>query len=172
MALTYFLAAPWSSKDQCEKIWRVERLFSGSNTCKLYSPFRDGLTRELTIDNELNKLNDKLIFQENCNQIDLCDCIIAIMDPFDKDTFFEVGYFIGTKMRQEASKSKRVNDALLLKDIFKRVHLMYSNESTVSELDRACSFVISALTSKELFGRIVFNMDIKDPYDYSRAQPD
>lgn len=92
----YYIAGPGFNGDQLTTIHKIEESLNGK--FNYFSPFKHGGTLKLVDNNiELNKLNVKLLYDENIEQLDKANKLIAVCDPLDKDTLFEVGYFIGSK---------------------------------------------------------------------------
>lgn len=107
--LRYYIASPGFNQEQLGFIHQVEATLDAKQV-DYFSPFTHGGTLRLGSDMELNKLNVKLLFDENIKEIKNCNRMIALVNDLDKGTAFEIGYFIGEHVRD----LEWINEHLLL----------------------------------------------------------
>lgn len=89
----YYIASPGFNQEQLDIIHKIEK--SLDNKFDYFSPFTHGGKLETSSNLEDTKVSVKNLFDENMDQLDQATNLIAVVDPQDKGTFFEIGYFIG-----------------------------------------------------------------------------
>lgn len=94
--MRYYIASPGFNDEQITKIRSVESELDRFGA-DYFSPFKNGDNLHLGDDMDLNKIQIKHIFNQNIEEINKSDKMIAIVETFDKGTIFEIGYFAATR---------------------------------------------------------------------------
>jgi Nucleoside 2-deoxyribosyltransferase len=155
--MKYYIASPGFTDAQRKRISEVEETLDKTlaTPATYYSPFTHGGKLSLGDNLELNKIKTKLFFDENIDQIDNCDKMIAIVGEDDKGTNFEIGYFIG---RLGIDNLTGITDRLLLIDDTEgRISIVISNALKILR-----DFIISDNTQKP----VTMDLTRKEPLSY------
>jgi len=85
-----YLAAPFFNPQQMATVFGVESAIETMGH-ELLSPRKRGPTLK-DLSPEKRKLVAREVFETNCDDIDACDAVVAVIDDRDAGTIWEMGY--------------------------------------------------------------------------------
>lgn len=87
--MNVYIASPFFTPDQLKWVERIENLLTEIGI-EFYSPRKDGVLQDMN--REQQQYAMRKIFALNCNRLDWCDTVLALMDWKDAGVVWELGY--------------------------------------------------------------------------------
>jgi len=94
MKQKFYIAAPFFNEKQVKIVEGIEEILS-ANGFDYFSPRKEGVL--IDVPPEERAQHTQRIYDSNINNIEDCDCMIAVVDGRDIGTIFEIGYFTALK---------------------------------------------------------------------------
>ena len=155
----YYIASPGFNESQLARIKTVEDELRSKNI-HFFSPFTDGGFLKIDEDPIITKISVSALFQENVYNIKYATHMIAIVDPKDKGTYFEIGLFM-------SKDNGRFDNLLLLGDESLAAEISDVLTECSSGQDRAHKGYFNVVVTSASDYKI-FDISKKDPMDYIR----